>query len=90
MLQPEWLAAWGDLPQNTPAGVGRSLMIPIVRPEINGKAFFIAGNEAVEFEDTLQTAQPYWMGQKLSDDINEGQTKLIPQLKGDPRFARKG
>jgi len=77
MLMPEWLAKWGDLPQNSARGVAVALFLPVVRPEINGKAFFVAGNKIIEFEDTLYQAQPAWMGQELSDSVNAGQKILI-------------
>jgi hypothetical protein len=69
-------SAWGSLPSNDPEGVGHALLCPIVRPDLNGKSLFVAGNEITEFEDTITSSQPIWMGQRLSDSINEGQ-KLI-------------
>lgn len=69
---------WGDLPTNQPGGVAQALLLPMVRPELNGKAFFVAGHQIVDFEETLKATQPSWMGKTLSDNINEGQRRLIP------------
>ncbi|KAL3426704.1 hypothetical protein PVAG01_00213 [Phlyctema vagabunda] len=78
MLLPELLKIWGDLPANQPEGVAHALILPILRPELNGKAFFVAGHEIVDFEDKLQEFQHLWMGEQLSLDVNEGQRRLIP------------
>lgn len=77
MLLPEWLEGWGDLPTNIAEGVAHALLLPVTEPEINGKAFFVAGNRIVDFEDSLLDAQPQWMGQQLSDDVNKGQKFLL-------------
>ncbi|EXJ86758.1 hypothetical protein A1O3_03712 [Capronia epimyces CBS 606.96] len=69
---------WGHLPANTPEGVARALLLPAVDQSINGKAFFIAGNHMVELEDKIHESQPSWMGEKLSEDVDEGQRRLIP------------
>ena len=79
MLLPEWLTAWGDLPKNTCEGVAHALLLPVVEPHINGKSFFVAGNKIIEFEESLHEAQPHWMGQQLSDDVNKGQEFLLAQ-----------
>lgn len=78
MLFPGWLEKWGNLPQNSASDVAKALLLPVVRPDINGKSFFIAGGKMVEFEDSLLEAQPAWMGKQLSDDVNAGQRILIP------------
>jgi hypothetical protein len=79
MLLPEMVSIWDGLPSNEPEGVARALLLPICRPEINGKAFFVAGNEIVDFEDTLLAAQDQWMGEQLSRNINEGQRRLLSE-----------
>lgn len=78
MLLPELKSVWGSLPTNQPEHVGRALLMPICRQDVNGKSFFIEGGRIVEFEDKLAETQPLWMGQRLSDDVNEGQKRLIP------------
>lgn len=78
MLLPHFLELWGTLPANKPEGVALALLLPIVRPEINGKSFFVAGHQIVEFEDRLHETQPLWMGEQLSKDVDEGQRRLIP------------
>ncbi|KAF2144754.1 uncharacterized protein K452DRAFT_245860 [Aplosporella prunicola CBS 121167] len=69
---------WGDLPANQPEGVARALLLPVVRPDLNGKTFFVAGHRIVELEDKLHETQPLWMGQQLSEDVDEGQRRLCP------------
>ena len=78
MLLDEFLNIWGSLPANQPWGVAHALLLPVVQPEINGKAFFVAGHEIVEFEDKLHETQPLWMGKELSKNVDEGQRRLIP------------
>lgn len=78
-MLPQWITdIWGTLPANTPEGVGRALLMPVVRPEINGKSFFIAGNQMVETEDKIHETQPVWLGAELSKDVDEGQRRMIP------------
>jgi hypothetical protein len=78
MLLPALLDMWGTLPANKPEGVARALLLPIVRPDVNGKSFFVAGHEIVDFEDKLHETQPLWMGKQLSEDVDEGQRRLVP------------
>ncbi|EXJ73910.1 uncharacterized protein A1O5_02204 [Cladophialophora psammophila CBS 110553] len=68
---------WENLPANTPAGIAIALLLPIIQPEINGKTFFVAGNEIVELEDSLAKSQPQWMGEELSRNVDEGQRRLL-------------
>ena len=77
MVRPDWLAAWGELPKNTSRGVAGALLLPVIEPKINGKAFFVAGDKIFEFEDSLHEAQPHWMGQQLSNDVDQGQKFLL-------------
>jgi hypothetical protein len=78
MLKPEFLAAWGDLPANEPIGVARALLLPVIRPDMNGLSLFVAGHEIVDFEQGLRETQHVWMGEKLSKDIDEGQRRIVP------------
>ncbi|GME34931.1 Short-chain dehydrogenase/reductase SDR [Neofusicoccum parvum] len=78
MLLPEFLNVWGTLPRNKPEGPARALLLPVVRPEVNGKSFYIAGMQIVEVEDKLHEAQPIWLGEQLSKDVDEGQRRLVP------------
>lgn len=70
---------WGTLPANTPIGVAKALLLPISIESINGKTFFVGGNEIVEVEDKLHEAQPQWLGEVLSKHVDEGQRRLIPR-----------
>lgn len=62
---------------NTARGVGLSLLLPALRPDLNGKSFFVAGDRYFEFEDSLYDAQPIWMSKDLSDHVREGQDILL-------------
>ncbi|KXJ87809.1 hypothetical protein Micbo1qcDRAFT_208001 [Microdochium bolleyi] len=76
MVLEDWLAKW-TLPKNDPEGVARALLLPVIRPEINGKSFFVAGNEITELEDSLYATEPQWMGQELAANVREGQDILL-------------
>ncbi|KAH8595664.1 hypothetical protein B0O99DRAFT_709264 [Bisporella sp. PMI_857] len=78
MLLPEFLNVWGELPANEPIGVARALLLPAVRPELNGKSFFVAGYEIVDFEEGLERTRPEWMGVQLSEHVDEGQRRILP------------
>lgn len=69
---------WGELPANQPLDVARGSLLPIIRPNINGKSFIINGGNITEVEDKLEETQPIWLGQELSKHMNEGQRRLIP------------
>ena len=69
---------WGDLPANQPIDVAKASLLPVMRPEVNGKSFLINGGNITELEDKLAETQPIWLGQKLSEDMNDGQERLLP------------
>ena len=74
---PDWLkTVWGDLPANDPEGVARALVLPLLRPELNGRTIWVAGNKAVELEQALDATRPQWMGEDLSAAIKEGQNRM--------------
>ncbi|TVY25649.1 Tropinone reductase-like [Lachnellula hyalina] len=64
------------LPANDTDGVARALLIPVVRPELNGRTIWVAGNDAVELEEPLHKSQHLWMGKDLSTAVNEGQLRM--------------
>ncbi|QKX53824.1 uncharacterized protein TRUGW13939_00904 [Talaromyces rugulosus] len=76
MVSPSLIELWGDLPANQPWGVAHALLLPLLQPDINGKAFFVAGHRIIDLEDRLSETQPSWMGEQLSSDIKEGQRRL--------------
>lgn len=78
MLLPEFLKVWGELPANEPIGVAKALLLPVVRPELNGKSLFVAGHEISDFEEGLEKTKPAWMGKELSDHVDEGQRRILP------------
>jgi hypothetical protein len=69
---------WGILPANETWGVAHALLLSVVQPDFNGKSFFVAGHQIVDFEDKLHETQPLWMGAQLSKDVDEGQRRMIP------------
>lgn len=79
MLLPDWLASWGDLPRNTTTGVAHALLLPLLEPLLNGKSFFVAGDEITELEDTIHNTKPIWMGHLLSENVEKGQRFLLRQ-----------
>ncbi|KAH7347961.1 hypothetical protein BKA66DRAFT_576396 [Pyrenochaeta sp. MPI-SDFR-AT-0127] len=68
----------GGLSQNSPAGIAQALILPLLNQSINGKTFFVAGNEVIELEDKLQETQGLCMGEPLNTNVIEGQRRLIP------------
>ncbi|OQV07302.1 hypothetical protein CLAIMM_11757 [Cladophialophora immunda] len=78
MLPQAIVDMWGTLPANSPAGVAHALLLPVVDESINGKAFFVAGNKITELEDKIHECQHIWMGAQLSEDVDEGQRRLVP------------
>lgn len=76
MVAPWFAKLWGELPANQPWGVAHALFMPILQPDLNGKAFFVAGHRIIELEDKLAETQPLWMGDQLSSDVTEGQRRL--------------
>lgn len=69
---------WGSLPANTPLDVARASVLPIVRPDVNGKSFLIHGANITELEDKLDETQHLWLGPELDKNMREGQRRLIP------------
>lgn len=77
MLPQNIIDIWGELPANQTSGVAHALLLPIIRPDLNGKSLFVAGHQIVDFEDKLHESQPVWMGKQLSADVDEGQRRLF-------------
>ncbi|CAK7207035.1 hypothetical protein SEUCBS139899_009843 [Sporothrix eucalyptigena] len=67
---------WGDLPMNDADGVAKALLLPAVRPDLNGKTLWVADNETVEIEDTIRESQPQWLGSRWSALADEGALRL--------------
>ncbi|KAB5563491.1 hypothetical protein GE09DRAFT_1275724 [Coniochaeta sp. 2T2.1] len=76
-MLPDWIREkWGDLPANDPEGVAKALLLPALRPEVNGKTLWVAGNDIVEIEDKLDETRPQWLGTPLSAQLDEGQRRM--------------
>lgn len=69
---------WDNMPANQPVDVARASLLPIIRPETNGKSFLINGGNITELEDKLDETQHIWLGPDLDKDMREGQRRLIP------------
>ncbi|KAH7133876.1 hypothetical protein EDB81DRAFT_658955 [Dactylonectria macrodidyma] len=69
---------WGNLPANSPLDVARASLLPIMRPDVNGKGFLINGGNITEIEDKLDETQHIWLGMELDGHMREGQRRLIP------------
>lgn len=82
MLPQAIIDIWGELPANQTSGIAHALLLPVMRPNLNGKSLFVAGHQIVDFEDSLHESQPLWMGKQLSADVDEGQKRLIPLASG--------
>lgn len=78
MATDRMVEVWGELPANQPIDVARASLLPIIRPDLNGKSFLIAGGSINELEDKLDETQHIWLGAELSEHMNEGQRRLIP------------
>jgi hypothetical protein len=68
---------WDDLPSNSTEGVGKALLLPALRPEINGLSLFVHGDQVTDLEAGLSATMPQWMGEKLSEEVNEGQRRIL-------------
>jgi hypothetical protein len=68
---------WGDLPSNSTEGVGKALILPVVRPELNGLALFVHGDQITDLEAGLAATMPQWMGDELAEVVNEGQRRIL-------------
>ncbi|KAF1344971.1 hypothetical protein BDV97DRAFT_373321 [Delphinella strobiligena] len=76
-MLPQWIVdMWGNLPANDPDGVAKALLIPAVRPDLNGRTIWVAGNKAVEVEEGLRRTQGLWMGGELAAAVDEGQRRM--------------
>lgn len=62
---------------NSSEGVAKALLLPLIDQKLNGKAFFVAGDQITEFEDSLGETQENWMGKTLSENVNKGQDFLL-------------
>ncbi|KAK5192989.1 hypothetical protein LTR99_010642 [Exophiala xenobiotica] len=92
-MLPEWvIELWGNLPGNTPEGCAKAVLLPAVRPEVNGSTLWVAGNQITEIEEAPHACQPRWLGETLSTAVDEGQNRLLPLAGGDgrPDLSLKG
>ncbi|PSN73008.1 NAD(P)-binding protein [Corynespora cassiicola Philippines] len=70
-------AIWGDLPTNSGLGIGKTLLLPAIREDLHGKAFWVGGDEITELEDKIRETQPLWMGAELSAGVDEGSRRML-------------
>jgi hypothetical protein len=72
------LETWKGMPMNTPKMVARAMLLPVVRPHIHGKCFWVGGGEIIEVEDKYHEAQPIWLTKEMSGKLDIGQVKIVP------------
>jgi hypothetical protein len=77
MTSPRMKEIWDGMPSNTVEGVGKALLLPAVRPSLNGLSFFVHGDQITEFEESLARTMPEWMGKELSEVVSEGQRRIL-------------
>jgi hypothetical protein len=77
MTSEKFLTMWGDLPSNSIEGVGKALLLPALRPELNGLAFFVHGDLITELEQTVGESIDIWMGPELAQRVKEGQRRIL-------------
>lgn len=77
MTSDKFREVWGELPSNTTEGVGRALLLPALRQELNGLSLFVHGDQITDLEEGLAASMPIWMGQELADVVNEGQRRIL-------------
>ena len=70
--------AFHDLPMNTPTDAARALLLPVLRPEMHGKAFWVGGGEIIEIEDKYHETQKIWLTESMSNYVDEGQHRIVP------------
>ena len=77
MTSENFAKRWGNLPSNTTEGVGKALLLPILRQDLNGLSFFVHGDQITDLEESLAASMPQWMGAELADVVNEGQRRIL-------------
>lgn len=60
---------WGDLPTNTPEGVGRAFLLSAHRQYLNGLSLFVHGDQITDLEEGLAASMAQWMGNELSEVV---------------------
>ncbi|KAK6387664.1 hypothetical protein LTS17_000933 [Exophiala oligosperma] len=77
MTSERFLEIWGDLPSNSTQGVGKALLLPALRPGLNGLSLLVHGDQITDLEESLAATMPQWMGQELSEEVREGQRRIL-------------
>lgn len=77
MTSEKFLEIWGDLPSNSTQGVGKALLLPALRPGLNGLSLLVHGDQITDLEESLAATMPQWMGQELSEEVREGQRRIL-------------
>jgi hypothetical protein len=79
MFGPNLREKWSGMPLNSTEDVARALFISTVKPgDVNGKSFWVGGGTILELEDKLHETQPLWLGKEMSDYLDEGQRRIVP------------
>lgn len=77
MVPKALLELWKGLPANSAGDVANALLLPLLRPEMNGKSLFVGGGKIFDFEEGLQRTEHLWMGDELHKNILEGQRRMM-------------
>ncbi|KAL7270734.1 hypothetical protein RUND412_006548 [Rhizina undulata] len=67
---------WGNRPANSPEGVARALLYAASDKSINGKGFWVGGDQIIEMEDEITNARPQYLTPTMAEAVSEGQRAL--------------
>lgn len=65
-----------DLPLNQPDGVAAVIAGLTAAKGMNGKAMYVEGNRAWEFDEKIGELEPLWLGAEQSSTLNRGQAAM--------------
>ena len=68
---------WDELPRNSALGIAKALLLPLIKGDVHGKSMWVGGNQIVELEDKILETQPLWMGSKMTEDVLEGNRRML-------------
>lgn len=62
----------GSSPEELDYDVAKALFLPILQTRVNGKSLFVAGDQNINFDDTLHNTEPQRIGEQLGSDVRIG------------------
>ncbi|KAJ0315822.1 hypothetical protein COL5a_011857 [Colletotrichum fioriniae] len=57
MVSEDIKRLWGDLLSNTPEDVAKDSLVPVIRPETNGKSLIVHGKDFTDVEGMMIVIQ---------------------------------